>query len=100
MKEDDNAFEFDGISNSVIGLVRSVQAFAGEEKAVKSYTTSLLNTYNYGGENNWRNADVIAVVKNGTIVETGCHEELISRPNSAYVQLQEAAFLHRLPSHQ
>ncbi|CAA0843269.1 ABC transporter B family member 2 [Striga hermonthica] len=49
-----------------------------------------------------RNADVIAVVQNGTIVETGSHEELISRPNSAYVslvQLQEAAFLHRLPSH-
>ncbi|KAL0329063.1 UNVERIFIED_CONTAM: ABC transporter B family member 2 [Sesamum radiatum] len=49
-----------------------------------------------------RNADVIAVVQNGAIVETGSHEELISRPNSAYaslVQLQEAASLHRLPSH-
>ncbi|KAL7123626.1 hypothetical protein ACP275_01G117700 [Erythranthe tilingii] len=49
-----------------------------------------------------RNADVIAVVHNGAIVETGSHEELISRPNSSYaslVQLQEAASLHRLPSH-
>ncbi|KAG8374607.1 hypothetical protein BUALT_Bualt10G0013000 [Buddleja alternifolia] len=49
-----------------------------------------------------RNADVIAVVQNGAIVETGSHEELISRPNSAYaslVQLQETASLHRLPSH-
>lgn len=49
-----------------------------------------------------RNADVIAVVQNGAIVETGCHEDLISRPNSAYaslVQLQEAASLTRMPSH-
>ncbi|KAL1548027.1 (ABC) transporter [Salvia divinorum] len=51
-----------------------------------------------------RNADVIAVVQNGAIVETGSHEDLISRPNSAYaslVQLQEAASssLARLPSH-
>ncbi|XP_042050819.1 ABC transporter B family member 2-like [Salvia splendens] len=51
-----------------------------------------------------RNADVIAVVQNGAIVETGSHEDLMSRPNSAYaslVQLQEAASstLARLPSH-
>lgn len=49
-----------------------------------------------------RNADVIGVVQNGNIVETGSHEELISRPNSTYsslVQLQETASLHRLPSH-
>lgn len=49
-----------------------------------------------------RNADIIAVVQNGVIVETGSHEELISRPNSAYtslVQLQETAALHRLPSY-
>ncbi|EPS64351.1 hypothetical protein M569_10429, partial [Genlisea aurea] len=49
-----------------------------------------------------RNADVIAVVQNGAIIETGSHEELISRPNSAYatlVQLQEAsASLTRLAS--
>lgn len=48
-----------------------------------------------------RNADIIAVVQNGKIVETGSHEELISRPNGAYtslVQLQEVASLHRLPS--
>ncbi|GMY29719.1 ABC transporter B family member 2-like [Fagus crenata] len=40
-----------------------------------------------------RNADVIAVVQGGNIVETGNHEELISNPNSAYaslIQLQEA----------
>lgn len=39
-----------------------------------------------------RNADVIAVVQQGKIVETGSHEELISNPRSAYallVQLQE-----------
>lgn len=49
-----------------------------------------------------RNADMIAVVQNGAIVETGSHEDLISRPTSAYyslVQLQEAASLTRLPSH-
>ncbi|XP_027360046.1 ABC transporter B family member 2-like [Abrus precatorius] len=48
-----------------------------------------------------RNADVIAVVQGGRIVETGNHEELISRPTSVYaslVQLQEASSLHRLPS--
>ncbi|XP_073312239.1 ABC transporter B family member 2-like isoform X2 [Primulina huaijiensis] len=49
-----------------------------------------------------RNADIIAVVQNGVIVETGSHEELISRPNSAYaslVQLQETAALNRVPSY-
>ncbi|GFZ17136.1 P-glycoprotein 2 [Actinidia rufa] len=48
-----------------------------------------------------RNADIIAVVQSGKIVETGSHDELISRPNSAYaslVQLQEASSLHRLCS--
>ncbi|XP_059656832.1 ABC transporter B family member 2-like [Cornus florida] len=48
-----------------------------------------------------RNADLIAVVQNGKIVETGSHEELISKPNSAYaslVQLQETASLHRASS--
>ncbi|MQL96681.1 hypothetical protein Taro_029358 [Colocasia esculenta] len=41
-----------------------------------------------------RNADVIAVVQSGKIVETGTHEQLMSDPHSAYsslVQLQEAA---------
>lgn len=32
----------------MIGNVRTVQAFAGEEKAVKSYRESLLETYKYG----------------------------------------------------
>lgn len=32
----------------MIGNVRTVQAFAGEEKAVKSYTNALQNTYKYG----------------------------------------------------
>ncbi|KAE9459295.1 hypothetical protein C3L33_08793, partial [Rhododendron williamsianum] len=48
-----------------------------------------------------RNADVIAVVQSGKIVETGSHDELISQPNSAYaslVQLQEAPSLHWVPS--
>lgn len=48
-----------------------------------------------------RNADIIAVVNNGKIVETGSHEELISKPNSAYaslVQLQQAASSHLHPS--
>ncbi|KAJ1395652.1 P-loop containing nucleoside triphosphate hydrolase [Sesbania bispinosa] len=48
-----------------------------------------------------RNADVIAVVQGGRIVETGNHEELISNPTSVYaslVQLQEATSLERLPS--
>lgn len=34
-----------------------------------------------------RNADMIAVVKEGSIVETGNHEELISKSNSVYVSL-------------
>lgn len=45
-----------------------------------------------------RNADMIAVVQHGKIVETGSHEELISNPSSAYaslVQLQETASLKR-----
>ncbi|XWS62179.1 hypothetical protein CRYUN_Cryun07bG0188800 [Craigia yunnanensis] len=48
-----------------------------------------------------RNADVIAVVQSGKIVETGSHDELISNPNSAYsslVQLQETTPLQRYPS--
>lgn len=48
-----------------------------------------------------RDADIIAVVQEGKIVETGSHDELISNQNSAYaslVQLQEAASLQRLPS--
>ncbi|XVF13654.1 hypothetical protein REPUB_Repub08aG0226500 [Reevesia pubescens] len=48
-----------------------------------------------------RNADVIAVVQTGKIVETGSHDELISNPYSAYsslVQLQETAPLQRYPS--
>ncbi|KAL2348926.1 hypothetical protein Fmac_002926 [Flemingia macrophylla] len=48
-----------------------------------------------------RNADVIAVVQGGKIVETGNHEELMSNPTSVYaslVHLQEAASLQRLPS--
>lgn len=49
-----------------------------------------------------RNADVIAVVQNGKIVETGSHDELILKQNGAYsslVQLQEAASVQHLPSH-
>ncbi|KAK1261680.1 ABC transporter B family member 2 [Acorus gramineus] len=41
-----------------------------------------------------RNADVIAVVGGGKIIETGNHEELMSKPGSTYaalVQLQEEA---------
>ncbi|KAJ9707214.1 hypothetical protein PVL29_002282 [Vitis rotundifolia] len=48
-----------------------------------------------------RNADMIAVVQHGKIVETGSHEELISNPSSVYaslVQLQETASLKRHPS--
>ncbi|KAJ4952927.1 hypothetical protein NE237_029759 [Protea cynaroides] len=43
-----------------------------------------------------RNADMIAVVQGGKIVEIGSHEELISKSNGAYatlVQLQETASL-------
>lgn len=32
----------------MIGNVRTVQAFAGEEAAVKSYKNALMNTYKYG----------------------------------------------------
>eukprot|EP00257_Ricinus_communis_P020658 XP_015579937.1 ABC transporter B family member 2 [Ricinus communis] len=48
-----------------------------------------------------RNADMIAVVHEGKIVEIGSHDELISNPNSAYsslVHLQETASLQRQSS--
>jgi ATP-binding cassette, subfamily B (MDR/TAP), member 1 len=48
-----------------------------------------------------RNADTIAVVDGGRIVETGTHEQLMENPNSAYsslIQLQEAAQLQHKPS--
>ncbi|KAG5228674.1 ABC transporter family member [Salix suchowensis] len=48
-----------------------------------------------------RNADVIAVVQEGKIVEIGSHEELISNPQSNYaslVHLQEAASSRGDPS--
>lgn len=32
----------------MIGNVRTVQAFAAEERAVRSYKTALMNTYKYG----------------------------------------------------
>ncbi|KAJ0989938.1 hypothetical protein J5N97_008294 [Dioscorea zingiberensis] len=47
-----------------------------------------------------RNADMIAVVQRGKIIETGTHEQLMSDPLSAYgslIQLQEAASLQRVP---
>ncbi|KAJ0968043.1 hypothetical protein J5N97_024960 [Dioscorea zingiberensis] len=36
------------IAEEVIGNIRTVQAFVGEEKAVKSYKNALLKTYKYG----------------------------------------------------
>ncbi|KAL0891056.1 hypothetical protein Bca101_015039 [Brassica carinata] len=48
-----------------------------------------------------RNADIIAVVHEGKIIEFGNHENLISNPDGAYsalLRLQEAASLERNPS--
>lgn len=48
-----------------------------------------------------RNADIIAVVHEGKIVEFGNHENLIANPDGAYsalLRLQEAASLQRNPS--
>ena len=48
-----------------------------------------------------RNADTIAVVDGGRIVETGTHEQLMANPRGAYsslIQLQEAAQLQQKPS--
>ncbi|XP_047150543.1 ABC transporter B family member 2-like [Vigna umbellata] len=36
------------IAEEVIGNVRTVQAFAGEERAVRSYKAALMNTYRHG----------------------------------------------------
>ncbi|WVZ24040.1 hypothetical protein V8G54_002584 [Vigna mungo] len=36
------------IAEEVIGNVRTVQAFAGEERAVRSYKAALMNTYKHG----------------------------------------------------
>ncbi|XP_015954693.1 ABC transporter B family member 2-like [Arachis duranensis] len=47
-----------------------------------------------------KNADIIAVVQQGKIVETGNHEELISNPNGVYaslVEIQESASLQHHP---
>ncbi|KAK7360894.1 hypothetical protein VNO77_02911 [Canavalia gladiata] len=48
-----------------------------------------------------RNADMIAVIEGGKIMEIGNHEELISNPNSVYaslVQIQETTVLQGHPS--
>jgi ATP-binding cassette, subfamily B (MDR/TAP), member 1 len=48
-----------------------------------------------------RNADMIAVVQEGRIVETGTHDQLMSTPGSAYaslVQLQAAAQMKQRPT--
>ncbi|KAF7138356.1 hypothetical protein RHSIM_Rhsim07G0129600 [Rhododendron simsii] len=42
------AFVVTGLVARVIGNVRTVQAFAGEEMALRSYRTALLSTYQYG----------------------------------------------------
>lgn len=50
-----------------------------------------------------RNADIIAVVEGGKIIESGSHDELISNPDGAYsslLRIQEAVNpnLNRTPS--
>ncbi|XP_027345746.1 ABC transporter B family member 2-like isoform X2 [Abrus precatorius] len=48
-----------------------------------------------------RNANTIAVIERGKVVEIGNHEELISNPNSVYTslaQVQESTFLQGHPS--
>ncbi|CAM6099089.1 unnamed protein product [Calypogeia fissa] len=42
-----------------------------------------------------RNADMIAVVERGVIVETGTHDELIHKPDGAYSQLVRLQEVHR-----
>ncbi len=39
-----------------------------------------------------QNADLIAVLNNGEIIETGTHDELINKPDGAYKKLYEAQF--------
>ncbi|CAM8901165.1 unnamed protein product [Rhodiola kirilowii] len=46
-----------------------------------------------------RNADIIGVVQNGKIVETGSHEELISIPNGAYAALAHLQHMTTVKCH-
>jgi len=39
-----------------------------------------------------QNADLIVVLNNGEIVETGTHDELMAKENGAYKNLYEAQF--------
>lgn len=47
------AVVYDICAMQVIGSIRTVQAFVGEEKAVKSYMNALSKTYRYGIKVAW-----------------------------------------------
>ncbi|KAJ0431507.1 putative ABC-type xenobiotic transporter [Helianthus annuus] len=54
-----------------------------------------------GGSGSGKSTVISLIVQGGRIVETGSHDDLMARPDSAYsslIQLQEAASLHRAPS--
>ncbi|CAL5442290.1 unnamed protein product [Camellia sinensis] len=95
------------VVEQTIGSIRTVASFTGERQAINKYKKSLLKAYRSGVQAGlafvWvminrttiivahhlgtvKNADMIAVIHRGKIVEKGSHSELIQDPG-AFCQL-------------
>ncbi|CAL5362571.1 unnamed protein product [Camellia sinensis] len=92
------------VVKQTIGSIRTVASFTGERQAINKYKKSLLKAYRSGVQAVWvminrttiivahhlgtvKNADMIAVIHRGKIVEKGSHSELIQDPEGAFCQL-------------